>query len=164
MSIGSMSRRQPGGRGTRSSSSSSWLSAPVRAEQDDLPTPSSTQSSQKAGRRPDQRDRLELPASDALAQSAAEFLRLLATARQVGIAVHQSCQAGKGRIARLLPKGALLVVKGGIVVSCSGLDGIVLGRVGLDDRLPTCRSSSCPPCDLRQQLKGPFGRPKVGQV
>ena len=65
---------------------------------DDLPSPASTQTAQKARRWPDQGEVRQPSCLYRLAERVRQFLCLLSTARGVGIGVQQPRQASKGRV------------------------------------------------------------------
>ena len=68
------------------------------------------------------------------------------------------------RIAQLSPGLYLVFVQGPVVLRRRGLDGVVLGVVGLDDDLPGGLTPARAAGYLAKQAKSPLSGPEIGQI
>ncbi len=73
-------------------------------------------------------------------------------------------ETGEGRIIEGVPELDLLSVKTHEIVILCPENAVVVGVEGLDDHLPKRFSSSCPACNLGQQLKGSLARSEIRKM
>ena len=64
----------------------------------------------------------------------------------------------------MLPIADFLMVKGSVVMLCTGSNGIVLWGIGLDDDPPGTGAPPRPPRHLAKELKAAFTGAKVREV
>jgi hypothetical protein len=85
-------------------------------------------------------------------------------AARVYIPEEQPRQARVRRIVLLAPEGQLFRGERDIIVTRRSLDGIVIGRVSLDDDTPAQQTASCAAGHLRQELKRSLCGTDIRQV
>jgi hypothetical protein len=122
----------------------------VRAAQHDLPAVKAGLAGKEARRRADHlcgsKVSLFHPALHLDSHAPGLFFGL----DSIGVAIFEAQQASKGRVDQFTPFGQLTLVKPGVIVPGSGLDGVVFRHEGLHHYLAAQGAAPGPPGHLHQ--------------